>query len=92
MVFLFFFASTEKRIHLVETSVGRCQFCSVPACVDIEEHRSRTWWFGFIPTNQHIERMAICRQCGRRIKEVYYTMRESTKDMTIPVVDGKVIL
>ena len=72
---------------MVEPNVGPSQFCEAKASVDIVEHRSKTWWFGFIPTPETIERMAVCHSCGKSIREVYYTMRDSYQDAT--VIEGK---
>lgn len=80
MVFFFFFASTERSVNLVEPSVGPCQFCEAKASIDIVERRSKTWWFGFIPMTETVDRLAVCHSCGTSIKEAYYTRREPFQD------------
>jgi hypothetical protein len=88
---MFIFASSQRGVHVVESSVGPCQFCSSPAAVDVVEYRTKTWWFGFIPTEEQVDRMAVCRQCKKSIKEVYYTMRGTSKmNEDPPMVEGKV--
>ena len=85
-----FFFSSDRGVHAVESNVGPCQFCSSPASVDLVEYRTKTWWFCFIPTEEHVERMVVCRICGWSIKEVYYTMREKQMEESIPIVEAKV--
>lgn len=86
-MFFFFSASQQRDVHIVESSVGPCQFCLSPAAVDVLEYRTKTWWFGFIPTYEQVDRMAECRHCGKSIKEVYYTMRETpNNEKILPMV------
>ena len=88
---MFFFASSERSVQVLESGVGPCQFCSAPSAVDIVEYRTKQWWFGLIPSDEQVDRMAVCRQCRRSIKEVYYNLREKSKQEEdfIPMVEGK---
>jgi hypothetical protein len=87
---MFIFASSQRGVHVIESGVGPCQFCSSPAAVDVVEYRTKTWWFGLIPTEEQVYHMAVCRQCRKSIKEVYYTLRESSKNEEIPMAEGQV--
>lgn len=73
---VFIFANIHKHSNTVEHNVGPCQFCHNPGnSVDIVEQHSQTNLFGLFPTKEQVNRLAICRKCGKSIKEVYYTMR-----------------
>jgi DNA-directed RNA polymerase subunit RPC12/RpoP len=87
-MFFFFFANVQRGIDTVEQRVGRCPFCSTPAAVDILEYHTQTFWFGLIPSKDQVDRMAVCRYCGKSIKEAYYTMSDKPKNEDIPMVES----
>jgi hypothetical protein len=76
----------KKRIvNVVERRVGSCQFCAAPRSVDIVEFRLQRWLLGFIPLFETVQRMAVCRACRRKMREVYYkrTMTRTFSDEKI---------
>jgi len=71
---VFIFATMHENRVLVESNIGPCQFCSASQnTVNVEEHHSQTVFFGLFPAKEVVHRLAVCHNCGRSIKEEYYS-------------------
>jgi len=95
---MFFCANVQRHSRLLEHDIGDCQFCSGTTTVDLIEQRSKWYLFGIIPTKEGVEQVALCRQCGRAVKEAYYTLRIPKSDkVDVPTaeelveVEGQII-
>jgi hypothetical protein len=90
-----FFVSTQHRCNLLESSIGACQFCGAKASVDLVDQYTKWYIFGLFPTEEKVERLASCKQCGKIIKEAYYTLRNdstsspSVEDNVALIVEGQ---
>eukprot|EP00980_Cylindrotheca_fusiformis_P018870 scaffold6299_cov107-Cylindrotheca_fusiformis.AAC.6 len=71
-----FFANVQRTSNLLESSIGTCQFCGTSSSVDLIEQTSQWYLFGVCPTEEKVDRIVCCNQCGRIVKEAYYTMRD----------------
>ena len=91
MVLFLIFVSTKRSVHLVEACVGPCQFCKAQLSVNIVERRSTKLLFCFIPIMVIVNRMAVCRSCGRSIRAAQYTMRESVQDKEQGAITSHVV-
>mmetsp|Transcript_14737 Transcript_14737/g.16883 ORF Transcript_14737/g.16883 Transcript_14737/m.16883 type:complete len:86 (-) Transcript_14737:212-469(-) len=77
---MFFFASVQRQSRLIESAIGPCTYCSSgkggnTSSVNVIEKTSKWFFFGFIPTKESVDRLAVCTLCGRGIKEVHYNCR-----------------
>jgi hypothetical protein len=54
--------------------------------VDLLQQNSKWYLLGMIPTEEKVERLAFCNQCGKMVKEVYYSLRDS-QEVTSPSSD-----
>jgi hypothetical protein len=72
---MFFFATVVRFTRLMEPSIGPCPFCQGQDCMDLIEQKNHWQAFGCCPTTIEIEEMVHCRQCDKRIKAAYYTLR-----------------
>ena len=73
----------------MESSIGDCQFCHAKGTVDLVEHRSKWYLFGVVPTNENIDRLAQCQQCGRYVKEVHYHLRHNAATPVATTIEAK---
>lgn len=57
--------------------------------VDLIEHYSEWHAFGLIPAGSSTDRLVACRQCGKIVKENYYTLRNVVPSCsgTVPADD-----
>jgi hypothetical protein len=85
-----FFASVQQHATMLESNIGSCQFCKSQGTVDLVEQYKKHFWFGMIPSEANVDRLAVCRQCGKMVKEVYYTLRDGDKEEHVPMVKGEV--
>jgi hypothetical protein len=84
-----FFVSIQHRNYLLESSIGACQFCGAKASVDLVDQYTKWYIFGFLPTEEKVERLASCKQCGKIVKEAYYTLRNNIESTSPPSVEKK---
>merc|ERR1711862_535931 len=81
---MFIFAQNQRYRTLLESSIGGCNRCS-SGSMDLVEQRSKCFLFGFIPTQEQVDRIVVCSNCGQTLKEAYYTMRhKQTKNEPSP--------
>jgi hypothetical protein len=52
-------------------NIGACQFCSSKDIVDLVDQHSKRFWFGIVPTQDNLERLALCKLCEKMVKEAY---------------------
>lgn len=80
---MFFFASAQKHSQVLESSIGRCQFChDANFTVDLIQRREKWHIFGIIPIDETVERLAYCNRCGKIVKEAHYTLRSVNQEAT----------
>lgn len=79
-----FFANVERSSSLLESSIGSCQFCGSSSSVDLVQQTSHWFLFGIFPTEPKTERIVSCSQCGKIVKESYYTLRDQQGETELP--------
>eukprot|EP00980_Cylindrotheca_fusiformis_P018868 scaffold6299_cov107-Cylindrotheca_fusiformis.AAC.4 len=77
---MFFFANVQRTSNLLESSIGPCPSCGTASSVDLVEQTSKWFLFGVWPTEEKVDRIVCCKQCGKILKEAYYNMRDGQGD------------
>ena len=91
---MFFCASIHRSSMILERSIGSCPFCHASGTMDLVQQNSKSFIFGLIPTNEQVERLAVCRKCRKMVREAHYNLRESQQslgdDKNVAVVEAQV--